>query len=548
MLDQTVVGVPPAMDKVGRYEVRELIGAGAMAKVYKAYDPEIDRTLAIKLLLPELSRSEDYRVRFLREARGAGILSHNNIVTVFDVGEADNQPYIAMELIEGPTLADLLKKKEPIPVRLVVEIGIQLAKALDYAHKKGIVHRDVKPANIMQVKDSTLIKVADFGICRIEGGDATQATRVGDVIGTPNYMSPEQVTAQPVDARSDLFSAGVVLYELLTGVLPFDGDTLVSVALKIVKNEPVPLDKLRPDLPLSLRRVVDRALKKQPDKRFQSGEEMAQALIAVAREMAEAGHTREHGRKIPMRVRWALIMAAIVAVTMTLAGAYIHKRQSEAMLDQAMDYGGSLAKFMATQTAVPMLSEEWAQIDVFIQDTVSRQEFAYLQVVDYQKTIRGSSLQGQVGKPYVPPSGIPVVSRDPGIKVQSFAQPGDLREVLDFETPVLFQGRSIGSVHLGLFQSPLKHVANLTLALLGMLILVTSIAVAAGSYFLAQRLAEPMRVLRNSLGELAKGRYDYRIAESRSDEFGELYQAFDETAVALQERHEPPPAPEPAEA
>ena len=160
-------------------------------------------------------------------------------------------------------------------------------QALDYAHKKGIVHRDVKPGNIMLVKDTNTIKVADFGICRIDSSEATQATQVGNVLGTPNYMSPEQVLGEKVDSRSDLFSAGVVLYQLLTGHLPFDGETLISVAYKITKTEPPSLDKLRPDLPLCLRRIVERALKKQPEKRFQTGEEFAAALIGVAKELAE---------------------------------------------------------------------------------------------------------------------------------------------------------------------------------------------------------------------------------------------------------------------
>ncbi|WP_137939539.1 serine/threonine-protein kinase [Chitinivorax sp. B] len=540
MLDQTMLAWQPVQsdsDKVGRYQMREKIGEGAMARVFKAYDPEIDRTIAIKVLRPELSRVEDYRTRFLRESRGAGVLSHPNIVTVYDVGEDGEQPYIAMEFVDGHTLSDLLKKKEVLSTKTVVEIGIQLAKALDYAHKRGVIHRDVKPANIMQLNDSKTIKVADFGICRIEGGDATQATRVGDVLGTPNYMSPEQVSGQAVDARSDLFSAGVVLYQLLAGALPFEGDTLVSVALKIMKSDPVPLDKLRPDLPLSLRRIIDRTLRKQPDKRFQTGDELAQALIGVAKEIAEAGQRKEHGRLIPIRVRWALIMATIVSVTMVLASAFIHQRQDEAMMQQAMSYGGSLAKFMASRTSSYILAEEWTEVDVFIQDTISRQAFSHLQVIDHQGIVRGSNLPSQIGTRYVTQDGDVLTSHESGVKVQRYQLPNQ-REVLDFEAPVVFQSRTIGTVHLGIFLSPLTEVSRLTLLMLGALILVTTLAVAAGSYFLAQRLSEPLRVLRNSLKELALGRYDYRIGETRRDDFGELYEAFDAAAQSLQQRHD----------
>ncbi len=534
----TVVRPGKATEKVGRYELREMLGEGAMASVYKAFDPEINRTLAIKFLKPELCEQEAYRTRFVREAKGAGILSHPNIVTVYDVGGTDAQPYIAMELVEGFTLSELLRRKEPIPLKTVIEIGIQLAKALDYAHKKGIVHRDVKPGNIMMDKDGSTIKVADFGICRIEGGEATQHTKVGDVIGTPNYMSPEQVLGQQVDSRSDLFSAGIVIYQLLTGILPFKADTLVSVALKIVKEPPESIDRLRPDLPLSLRRIVERCLKKQPEKRFQTGEQLFKALVAVHREISDV-KTETVRRGIPMGVRQAIVMALIVATTMSITTFFINQRQVQALMGQVMGYGGSLAKFVATHSAEPVLGEDWVSLEVFIQETMSRQNFAYLEIIDHAGVVRASSAAKETGERYVERPGTAVASAEPGIAVLRTAL-ADGQEVLDFAAPVQFHGKMIGTVRLGIFETPLTEVAHLTLFLLGVLIVVTSIAVAVASYLLARRLDGPMKILRNSLAELAQGRYDYRIADSkRKDEFGLLYAAFDQTAAALQERHEP---------
>lgn len=530
--------------KLGRYEIRRMLGEGGMARVFEAYDPEIDRKLAIKVLQPELERDSECRGRFLREARGAGILSHPNIVTIFDAGEVDDRPYFAMEYVDGETLADVNKRNERFPVKDIVEIGIQLTKALNYAHCNGIIHRDVKPGNIMILADTKTVKVADFGICRIEGGNFTRATRVGDVLGTPNYMSPEQIEGKAVDARSDLFSAGIVLYQLLTGTTPFEGETFVTVAMKILRSEPEPLDKLRPDLPLSLRRAIDRSLRKQPEKRFQSGAEMAQALIAVAREISEKEKKTPTERHIPMGVRWAVTMFLLVVVTMSFTGLYIHQRQSAAMLNQAMDFGASMVKFIASQAAVPMLSEDWPQIEVFIQDSISRQGFSYLQVIDYQGILRGSSVVGQTGKPFKAPVGQPLGEHGSNVKVQRYAL-ADQREVIDFETPIMFQDRTIGVVRLGLFASPLQQVANLTLSLLGLLILVTSIAVAVGSYLLGNRFTGPVRILKNSLSELAYGRFEYRIAEKRHDEFGELYSAFDATAAALQQRYDPESEPSP---
>ncbi len=528
------------MEQLGRYQIREIIGEGAMARVYKAYDPKIDRTLAIKALKSHLLADDEYRARFLREAKGAGILSHPNIVTVFDVGEEDRQPYIAMEWVDGRTLADLLKEGKTFTPREIVEIGIQLARALDYAHKKGIVHRDVKPGNIMLVKDTHTVKVADFGICRINETEQTQKadqTQMGAVLGTPNYMSPEQVQGLAVDARSDLFSAGVVLYQMLTGHLPFEADSMISVVYKIANTDAPSLDKLRPDLPLSLRRVIARALKKAPERRYQSGEAMAQALIGVAREIDEEARRKGKGRHIPLSIRWALMMAALVAVTMSITATILYQRQYAAMLDQATGYGGSLAKLVAVQMAVPLLSEDWAGIDVFIQETQTRQEFPYLLIVDHRSVIRGSNDPAQIGTTYKAPDATAMPTHDPGVTVKSYRLP-DKRAVLDFDTPVLFQSKELGRVHLGLYEAPLKRIANLMLVLLAILTVVTSAAVAGGTYFLAHRLAAPIRVLRNSLKELASGHYDYRIADKRNDEFGELYSDFDQTADALEKRHE----------
>ncbi|GMU70730.1 MAG: protein kinase [Burkholderiales bacterium] len=528
------------MERLGRYQIREIIGEGAMARVYKGYDPEIDREIAIKLLKSQLADDDQYRLRFLREAKGAGTLSHPNIVTIFDVGVDGKHPYIAMELVDGMTLTDLIRSEQRMSTRDVVEIGIQLTRALDYAHKKGIVHRDIKPGNIMLVSSGNQVKVTDFGICRIDGSDKelTQHTQLGDVLGTPNYMSPEQVLGQKVDSRSDLFSVGVVLYKLVTGQLPFEGDSIISVAMKITQTDPPTVDKLRPDAPLSLRRVIERALKKQPEKRFQTGEEFAQALIGVARELKDEEEKKDQGKGISLSVRWAAIMAAIVAVTMTVTAGILYQRQYAAMLDQVKGYGASLAKFMATQSAVPLLAEDYAAIDVFVQDTLGRQDFPYLIVMDDTGVVRGSNDPKQVGQKYVaPPAATPVGSPDAEVTVRTHEL--DSGKVLDFDVPVLFQKKRIGAVHLGIYEAPLARVANLVFVLLAILTLVTVAAVAAGTFLLARRIAAPIRVLKSSLDEIAHGRYDVRIGETRKDEFGELYAAFDKTAAALEARHDP---------
>ncbi|MBI5017308.1 MAG: protein kinase [Deltaproteobacteria bacterium] len=520
-------------EEIGRYKILEQLGQGAMATVYKAYDPKIDRALAIKVLRQERCSDAEYRMRFLREAKAAGILSHPNIVTVYDVGELEGRPYIVMELLEGTPLDHVMKSGERMPMDRVVSIGLQLAQALSFAHAKGIVHRDVKPSNIVISGDA--IKVTDFGIARMETKDSTRQTQMGEILGTPQYMSPEQVIGKDVDARSDLFSVGVLLYQLLAGETPFEADTLTTLLFKIATEEPKPL-QAPSNLPASLKRIVDRLLKKQPEKRFQTAAELADALARVKHELQEAAEQKDLPRVIPIRVRWALIMGGLVAVTMILSIFFIYGKQYRAMQDQVIDYGSSLVKFMAAENAVPMLSEDWASLDLFVQDTMDRQDFRYLTVLDHRGVVRGSSDATQVGKTYTAIQGAEPVSRSPDVQVVSHT-PGGGEKVLDFDAPILFQKKEVGRVHLGIRQAPLQRVANLSIYLMLILMGITVASVTVITYVMGNFLARPIKALTVALQDLAEGHYDVRIGQRRTDEFGRLFRAFDKAAEALHKRH-----------
>jgi serine/threonine-protein kinase len=531
-------GTQPGFQQVGRYQILERIGRGAMATVYKAYDPEINRTLALKFLQPDLCVDEEHRSRFVREAKAAGGLSHPNIVTVFDVGEIQGRPYIAMELLEGTPLSELMRPGAGMPIRDVVEIGIQLARALDYAHSKGIFHRDIKPSNIMRLKDGNTIKVTDFGIARIDGGEDTQHTRVGTVLGTPQYMSPEQAMGEKVDGRSDLFSVGVVLYQLLAGHAPFEATSIVTLAHRIAKVDPTPIEKQRRDTPPALRRVVERCLKKQPDKRFQNGRELATALAKFIREINDEADSQGRPRIVPLRVKWTIMMAVVVAVTMALTATVVVQRQYAAMMGQMIDYGASLAKFLAAENAVAALAGEWVAIDVSVQEMLRTQDFHSITIVDRKGTVQVSNDPAQVGQPYrAPPGAEPAPSRANGVNVQSYATP-DGQTVLDFEAPITFQSKEVGRVHLGILERPLSKVARLSSFMMTLLVLITVAAVVIATYLIADKYSKPIKLLTESMAEIGKGRYDYRIAEQRKDEFGELYRAFDNMAHAVQKSSE----------
>jgi eukaryotic-like serine/threonine-protein kinase len=522
------------MQQAGRYQILERIGRGGMATVFKANDPTIGRDVAIKFLHASLCEGEDYRARFLQEARAAGGLSHPNIVIVHDVGEIEGRPYMAMELLSGVSLAEELEKTKTIPVRDAVVMGIQLARALDYAHSKGIVHRDIKPANIMRLNGSRTVKVTDFGIAHMDNSrEDSLRTRAGDVLGTPQYMSPEQTRGERLDGRSDLFSAGIVLYQMIVGARPFRGDSLVAVATKIANEPATPIEKARTDVPNSLRRTLDRCMAKNPAQRFQSGAELADALVKVLAEIDEDARERSRPRIVPLRVKWALMMAVIVAVVMGVSATLITQRQMAALMSQAIDYGASTARFMAAQNAALVLGEEWEAVEVIVEKIMKTGDYERITVADANGVVRAASDARLVGQPYRSPATQPLGRRDQ-VEASRYLVNGD--PMIGFEVPITFQEQVAGRIALGIREEPLTQVARLSISLMTMLAVITVLAVAVAMYFVANWFAKPIKLVRESMDEIAKGRFDHRINEQRKDEFGQLYAAFDAMSAALQER------------
>ncbi len=261
---------------IGRYEITSEIGQGAMGVVYRANDPLLERTVAIKTISLELSKDEfeEFEKRFYREASSAGRLNHPNIVTIHDVGNTDNIAYMAMEFLEGVELRDILDAEEALSLDRIVEIAAQVADGLAFAHEHEVVHRDIKPSNIMILKNG-VAKITDFGIALIPSSSRTMA---GMVLGSPKYMSPEQVVGQDLDGRSDIFSLGVVLYEMLTGKSPFSGDNISTIMYRILNEMPIAPKTIRPELPEAFDYILARALAKHPDERYENATKMAEDL------------------------------------------------------------------------------------------------------------------------------------------------------------------------------------------------------------------------------------------------------------------------------
>src|SRR5688500_1475917 len=275
-----------ANSTLGRYRIERKLGAGAMGEVFLASDPHIDRQLAIKTVLlggPGGLEDEERKMRLMREAKAAGRLVHPHVVTLFDAGDADGVFYLAFEFVNGPDLAQRQRMPPPLTLGEVLRIGRQAAEGLDAAHRQGIVHRDIKPSNLL-LDAAGQVKLRDFGIAKMLG-QATELTQAGSVIGSPHYLSPEQIRGEELDGRSDLFSLGVVLYELLTRHKPFEGETITTLVYQILARDPLPVSGLRFGLPDRIGAIVAKLLAKERDQRFASARELADELAACEREL-----------------------------------------------------------------------------------------------------------------------------------------------------------------------------------------------------------------------------------------------------------------------
>jgi serine/threonine-protein kinase len=271
--------------RLGRYEIERVIGRGAMATVYLGRDPAINRKVAIKTvaLAKEFNTEElqDARLQFRREAESAGRLNHPNIIAIYDAGEDDDVSYLAMEYFEGVSLLENASPDNLLPAKWVLVLAARAAEALDYAHRQNVVHRDVKPANLMYHAATDTLKLTDFGIARLTDNSRT---KTGIILGTPSYMSPEQLSAVGVTGQSDLYSLGITIYQLLTGSAPFRADSIPKLMDKILNESHIPIRELRSDLPACIDAIVNKALAKNPAERFRTGLEMAIALRECARQ------------------------------------------------------------------------------------------------------------------------------------------------------------------------------------------------------------------------------------------------------------------------
>jgi beta-lactam-binding protein with PASTA domain len=317
----------------GRYRIERRLGSGGMADVYCAYDHQLGRQIALKVLHRRFARDREFVERFRREASAAAGLQHPNVVGVFDRGEYDGTYYIAMEYLPGRTLKDVIREEAPLDQLRTIDYGIQILQAASFAHRRGVVHRDIKPHNVIVGADNRL-KVTDFGIAR---AGASEMTETGSIMGTAQYLSPEQAQGQRVGAQSDLYSVGVVLFEMLTGRVPFLGESAVSIALKHVSEEPPPLRQLRPDVHPRLEQAVGRALLKDPAQRYASADEFIAALEQAREAIVSGDNSGGTSTFVPVAPperdprgrRWPFVVLALVLLGVAVTAGALQLTKKE---------------------------------------------------------------------------------------------------------------------------------------------------------------------------------------------------------------------------
>jgi serine/threonine protein kinase len=311
------LGPPQASDEIGRlgtYRILKALGAGGMGVVFEAEDMQLKRGVALKVMKPEYGTNDEARQRFLREARAAAAIQHDHIVTIYQVGEDRGLPYLAMQLLQGESLAARLAREKQLPIPEVLRIGREIAEGLAAAHERGVIHRDIKPGNIWLEGERGRIKILDFGLAR--AADDVNLTRTGTIMGTPEYMSPEQARGKGVDARSDLFSLGCVLYDMCAGQAPFHADETMAVLSALAADNPRALSELNPNVPQLLVILIMRLLAKHPDDRVATARIAADMLSEMAEVCRPAANTertrvRKRARPISRQIVVALALAAI---------------------------------------------------------------------------------------------------------------------------------------------------------------------------------------------------------------------------------------------
>jgi serine/threonine-protein kinase len=520
---------------IGRYRIEGILGEGAMAVVYAGFDPDIERRVAIKCLHREVADDPEYRHRFQVEARAAGHLTHPHIVTIFDAGETeDGRPYIAMERLPGETLASRVATHGLPPLPTIIELVSQIAAALDYAHTQGVIHHDIKPDNIVLVDGWHHAKISDFGIAERRGRHDAQDKRIG---GTPAYMAPERLRGEKSGARSDLFSLGVVLHWLVTGKLPWPDHDDIRQTIAERQQALPPVEPRDPATPSMLANIIGTLLAPAIEARYQRGAEVVDDLRVAQREHDRLQEQPLVNHFVSLRLRWAGLLGAILTLVLVLGLALIYGKQNHAVTGLAFDFGGSMARMIASESAENLLLGDGAATRALVEDVARNQQIHYLAIADRDGHVVASTRGDEIGQALPPIKGQKYASQ--ASDVQSYLSPDSgagQDDVLLFDVPVRYQVKTVGQLRLGVSNAPLHAAQKTTLGVILTVLLVTLAVVMGAAYWLFRRPLILLGLVSDALLRVARGDFGYRIRLVRRDELGRLFAAFNLMNTSLQNR------------
>ncbi|MBJ7549776.1 serine/threonine protein kinase [Marinomonas ostreistagni] len=518
------------MQQLGRYELKEKIGEGAMSEVYKAYDPALQRTLAIKVLKPELAQDKERLSYFLNEVTISGKLSHPNIVQIFDVGEVDDAPFIVMELVDAQSLDEWMRHQSDLPLETMIDIVEQLAAALEYAHAKGIVHRDLKPSNVL-IESSGRVRLMDFGVAYLH--EPTQESDHGHdeetIVGTPYYMSPEQLAGKTPDQRSDLYSLGVVMYQLVFGNLPFEASTIRDL-VALIQASDVNLSTSR--CPHAVKKVIRRLLHKKASFRYSNATELRQQLSALELELSHSSN--RWSERITATWLYTAVVAGVFSIVLLGFLMFTLNDLSKNLSGVLSDYGSMLVQQTKDQVDEALLLGDDLALNAMTEQVAKNDQIEYLYITDHSGVVKATTASTGVGATYQTPPALEPLGLHQGSRVGQITPAGEGDRIYHFNSPITFNGKQIGSVIIGLSAHSIDDVWWRTTTVLGLFIVFACLSIPALVYVICRFFTNEFKQLGKALQGLYVGNYFTRLPVSKIDEVGYAKRQFNELAEQME--------------